>query len=101
MSSPSAGDQATVVGSLYELDHAAPARTASLADGHAQTEITRLVGIEVEGASTVHVAYPPAREITASFSTGPMGVYEGTVTLSVQVCHERVCLRPVSVRLFR
>jgi len=74
--------------------------------------------IEVEGASTVDVAYPPAREITTSFATGPMGVYEGTVTLrgkidgatssgepavtlSLQACSERVCLLPESVRLFR
>ena len=146
-----AGDQTTVIGSLYELDHATPARKASLAGGHVQAESTRPVRvgetvelevtiridprwhinahrplkdrlsptrIEVEGASTVDVAYPPAREITTSFATGPMGVYEGTVTLrgkldgatssgepavtlSLQACSERVCLLPESVRLFR
>jgi len=123
-----------VVGSLYELDHAAPARKASLADGHVQAEITRLVrvgetvelgvtirigprshikalrplqdrlsapGIEVEGTSTVDVAYSPAREITTSFTTGPMSVYQDTVTLSLQACSERLCLLPESVRRFR
>jgi hypothetical protein len=34
-----------VAGSLYELDHAAPARKASPADGHVQAEITRLVRV--------------------------------------------------------
>ena len=109
-------------------------RKASLADGHVQAEITRLVRvgetveleltiridarwhinarrplqdhlsptrIAVEGASTVDVAYPPARRITKGFATGPMGVCERAVTPSLQDCSERVCLLPESVRLFR
>jgi hypothetical protein len=74
--------------------------------------------IEGEGGASVAVAYPPAREVTLRFASGPVAVYEGALTLgvtiegppgasetslklSLQACSDRLCLLPETARLFR
>lgn len=77
-----------------------------------------LIATRVDGerGASVHVAYPPAKDVTLRFAGGPVSVYEGavtlrvridgadapaTVTLSLQACSDRVCLLPETARLFR
>jgi hypothetical protein len=52
-----ATDQATSIAALYDLDHAAPVRTAFLADGHVRAEISthRRVGDATELEVTIRI----------------------------------------------